>query len=89
MKIAARLVEAFFTFQLFLSPALIGGLIGTCVYLSADNDLLLCVAYGIWVLGCALGILFAYKVKKKEAATKFLGRIISTPELDKSPGEAK
>lgn len=89
MKFAAWLVEAFFTIKLFLSPALLGGLIGAYFYLSANNDQQIYLAYGIWTLGVLLGILLAWKVKKKQAATEFLGRIIATPDLDKTKEQSK
>lgn len=83
MKIVAWLIEAFFTIKLFLSPALLGGLIGAYFYISANNDAQIYLAYAIWVAGILLGILLAWKVKKKEYATEFLSRIIATPDLDK------
>jgi hypothetical protein len=82
MRIVEWLIEAFFTIKLFLSPALIGGLIGAYVYLTANSETQVYVAYGIWALGVLSGILLAWKVKKKKAATEFFGQIISTPDLD-------
>lgn len=82
MKLVEWLVEAFFTIKLFLSPVLLGGLAGMYVYLTANSETQIYIAYAIWILGILLGILLAWKVKKKQAATEFLSRVMATPELD-------
>lgn len=81
MRIIEWIIEAFFTIKLFLSPTLIGGLIGTYVYLTAHSETQVYIAYGIWTLGVLLGILLAWKVKKKKAATEFFGDILATPDI--------
>ncbi len=81
MRIVEWLVEAFFTIKLFFSPTLIGGLIGLYVYISANSETQVYLAYAIWTIGVLVGILLAWKVKKKKAATEFLGDILATPDI--------
>lgn len=81
------IIEIFCSFQIVLSPLLIGAFIGIVVYFSDPSTTRLVLAVLIALAGLILGIIWAVKVSRKEGASHFMSRIMATPELDKKREE--
>ena len=88
MKLWEFFVEAIFWVQIFLAPLLAGCLMAVLIYLG--NSRLLPLAVLFIVLGFVAGIVIAERIKKKYGCSRYLSRIISTPDIwlvDDEPNE--
>lgn len=86
-KIFHLILEIVYSFQIVLSPLLIGSFIGLVVYCYDPSTTRLVFAILIGLAGLIIGIIWAVKVSKKEGASHFMSRIMATPELDKKREE--
>ncbi len=86
-KIFHLIIEIVSSFQLVLSPLLIGSFIGLVVYCYDPSETRLVLAILIGLAGLIVGIMWAVSISKKEGASHFMSRIMATPELDKKREE--
>lgn len=86
-KIFHLIIEIIYSFQIVLSPLLIGSFIGLVVYCYNPSTTGLILAILIALAGLIIGIIWAINVSKKEGASHFMSRIMATPELDKKREE--
>ena len=83
MKLLKTLIEIYSEVQIALSPILIGVFLGVIFYLYRSDNVGLTVAVLIVFAGIVAGWLLVRRVKKKEDASTFLGRVNASPELNK------
>lgn len=70
--------------KIFISPTLVGLIIGAYLWLSNENNYLMQIAaLGVVALGIAGGIIWAERVSKKQGTQEFVSTIYRTPELEK------
>lgn len=77
-----KLVDIISWFRIFISPTLIGAIIGLFVYLKMNNNIGFIFGILITTIGGILGIIWATKIRQKEGARNFISRIDASPELD-------
>lgn len=83
-------IYAIFNFiGIFLSPALVFGLIGFLVYYNSSSYLYEILGYSIIILGTILGILFGLYVRKKHGLIEFMSSLSSTADLDNITNHTK
>lgn len=90
-RIIHFLVEAVFWFQLFFSHLILGGIIAFIVYNNnAAHEL---PAIFILLSGFILGIVFAERIRRRWGCSRYLSRMLSTPDIqptsDESPDQTK
>jgi ABC-type bacteriocin/lantibiotic exporter with double-glycine peptidase domain len=78
-KIFQVIIEAIFWLGIFLSPLLISLIFAAILYFS--NASLLWLSIAIATLGLFAGVLFAERIRRKYGCTRFMSRIISTPDI--------
>lgn len=73
--------------KIFLSPFIIGLVIGAYLWLSNENNYLMqLLSLGVIAIGIAGGIALAERARKKHGTQEFMATIYRTPELDKEEG---
>lgn len=72
-------IEGIFWLQIFLCPMLVGGIIAFLIYNS--NPALLVLSIFFLALGFILGIVIAERIRRKHGCSRYLSRIISTPDI--------
>lgn len=71
--------------QIFLSPFLVGIIIGSIIYLIHQSILTTIIGLFFVLLGLFFGIILANrKYRSKEGTIHFLSRTMASPELDKN-----
>lgn len=84
MRFFDKIVDIVAWIKIFISPTLVGLIIGTYLWLSNENnDLMQMAALGVVALGIAGGIIWAERVRKKQGTQEFVSTIYRTPELEK------
>lgn len=84
MSLFDKIVDGVAWIKIFISPYLVGLIIGAYLWLSNENnDLMQIVALGVVALGIAGGIIWAERVRKKQGTQEFVSTIYRTPELEK------
>ena len=78
-KIFHGIIEIIFWVAIFSSPLLIGIAIAFVIYISSPKLEWLSII--IVSLGFVLGIVFAERVRRKYGCTRFMSRLISTPDI--------
>jgi uncharacterized membrane protein YfcA len=78
-RILAFFIESIFWLQIFLCPVIISAGIGFLI-ISNWQDLLPLAAF-ILLIGIVAGILIAERIRKKYGCSRYLSRIISTPDI--------
>ncbi|WP_210519842.1 hypothetical protein [Hymenobacter terricola] len=81
MKFIERLLLALAWLQIFISPAIIGVIIGAIVWLNKRNGLSLGLAIVTALIGCIAGVIFAEKARRGKGTIEFMSRAIAHPEL--------
>lgn len=78
------LIELLYGIRIFLSPALIGLILGLLVYFYFKNALGLVLGIVLFISGIVLGLIWANRIyKSKNGTAWYLSRTMATPELDK------
>ena len=75
MKFLENLIELFCWCWIFLCPTLISGFIGFVIYYNYKGNIGIISFIGLSVVGVALGIYFAEKIRKSVGCTMFLTRV--------------
>jgi hypothetical protein len=83
MKFLKNLIELYSEIQIALSPILIGLFLGVMVYLFRTDTIGLTISGLIVIASVIAGWALVKRVKKKESASTFLGRVNASPELNK------
>ena len=78
-KIFEFFIEGVFWLQIFLCPLLVGGIIAFLIY-NGNSDLLVLSLFFI-AIGFILGIVIAERIRRKYGCSRYLSRIISTPDI--------
>jgi hypothetical protein len=78
-KIFRSVIEIIFWVAIFSSPLLIGIAIAFVIYLNVPKMEWLSIA--IASLGTLIGILFAERVRRKYGCTRYMSRLIATPDI--------
>lgn len=73
------IIEFFSWLSIFISPFLIGVLVGVFIYIA--NQSLLWLSIGIVIIAVVIGIVFAERIRKKYGCSRFMSRIIATPDI--------
>ena len=81
MKIIEWLLSALAWLQIFISPVIIGAIIGLIIWLNMRNVYGLSVAIIIALIGCGVGVAFAEKARQSKGTIEFMSRNIAHPEL--------
>jgi hypothetical protein len=68
--------------QIVASPLLIGAIIGVIIYVTNPGSTTLFIGIVITTIGLIIGIVWATRVSKKEGASRFISKIIETPDID-------
>ncbi|MBT2622618.1 hypothetical protein [Chryseobacterium sp. ISL-6] len=75
--------------QIFISPLIVGCVIGYIAYYFIQNTLGIIIGVSIGLVGFISGIILANRSWKKGGTVKFLSRVISTPDIDKDLDDSK
>jgi hypothetical protein len=78
-RIFQGVIEIIFWIAILCSPLLIGIAIAFIIYISSPKLEWLSIA--IVSLGFVTGILFAEKIRRKYGCTRYMSRLISTPDI--------
>jgi F0F1-type ATP synthase assembly protein I len=70
--------------QIFVSPFLVGLIIGSIIYFFNPGTTRLIIAVFITITGLFTGIVWANRIWRKKGTIHFMSRIMATPELDKN-----
>ena len=81
MKIIEWLLSSLAWLQIFISPAIIGAILGVIIWLNTRNAWGLSMAVIIALIGCGVGIAFAEKARRGKGTIEFMSRNIAHPEL--------
>jgi FtsH-binding integral membrane protein len=81
MQIIEWLLSALAWLQIFISPVIIGVILGLIIWLNIRNAWGLSAAIIIALIGCRLGIAFAEKARRSKGTIEFMSRNIAHPEL--------
>ncbi|MBH8557592.1 hypothetical protein [Hymenobacter negativus] len=81
MKIIEWLLSALAWLQIFISPVIIGVIIGLIIWLNMHNNWGLSAAIIIALISCGIGIDFAEKARRDKGTIEFMSRNIAHPEL--------
>ena len=81
MKIIEWLLSVLAWLQIFISPAIIGIVLGVIIWLNMRNVWGLSAAILIALIGCGIGIAFAEKARRNKGTIEFMARNIAHPEL--------
>ncbi len=85
-KILAIIIESIYWLWTFISPFLLISLIGFFLWLTTRNIIFL---YVFGLLGLVIGVYFAERIRKKVGSSKFMGKLLSTPEFEEQKKESK
>lgn len=80
MKLLKNLIEFIFWIQIFLAPVILFAIIAFFIFVSNEEYFILSII--ILLAGCALGIWCAEWIRKKYGCSKYIGRLLGTPELE-------
>lgn len=84
MSIFDKIFDLIAWIKIFLSPFIIGLVIGAYLWLSNENNYLMqLLSLGVIAIGIAGGIALAERARKKQGTQEFMSTIYRTPELDK------
>lgn len=79
-----KLIEIIYGVRIFLSPALIGLILGLLVYLYFKNSVGIVLGIVLLISGIIIGLIWANKIyKSKNGTAWYMSRTMATPELDK------
>lgn len=78
-KLFHGVIESIFWIAIFSSPLLIGIAIAFVIYISSPKLEWLSII--IVSLGFVTGILFAERIRRKYGCTRYMSRLISTPDI--------
>jgi hypothetical protein len=95
LRVLKFFIESVFWLQIFLCPFLAGGIIAFLLY-SSQQDLWPVSIFFV-LTGFVFGIILAERIRKKYGCSRYLSRILSTPDiwpvddepLDRSESEIK
>ena len=76
------LTEVIGWIQIVISPLLLTGITGLCIYFSNPSILRLVIAIGITTIGLVAGIIFATKKWKAGGTINFISNVSASPELN-------
>ena len=82
-KILEAIPEIANWIKIFISPTLIGAIIGFIVSLWLGGNTGIIVGAIIFIIGLVLGIIFAEWARKKEGTNNFMTRLMSTTSRNK------
>lgn len=68
--------------QIVASPLLIGAIIGFLLYVSVPGQNALIIGLVPVILGLIVGVIWANRVSKKDGASHYMSRAMSSPEFD-------
>jgi|SRR5687767_13268636 len=75
--------------QIFVSPFLVGLIIGSIIYFFNPGTTRLIIAVFITITGLFTGIVWANRIWRKKGTIHFMSRIMATPELDNTEDRNK
>jgi uncharacterized membrane protein YfcA len=78
-KLFHGIIELIFWVAIFSSPLLIGSAIAFILYLNMPKLEWLSIV--IASIGALIGILFAERVRRKYGCTRYMSRLIATPDI--------
>ncbi|GAB3737078.1 hypothetical protein GCM10027594_17920 [Hymenobacter agri] len=81
MKIIEWFLSSLAWLQIFISPTVIGAILGVIIWLNMRNAWGLNSAVIIALIGCGVGIAFAEKARCDKGTIEFMARNIAHPEL--------
>ncbi|MES1222370.1 MAG: hypothetical protein ABUT20_43150 [Bacteroidota bacterium] len=86
-KIFDVIIEIIFWIAIWASPSLVSFAIGVLIYIKNENLLWLSII--ILSIGFILGIFFAERIRKKYGCTRYMAKILATPDFwpDETPEE--
>lgn len=68
--------------QIVASPLLIGAILGFLLYVSIPGQNALIIGLAPLLLGLIVGVIWANRVSKKDGASRYMSRAMSSPEFD-------
>lgn len=74
-----KLFEIIYWIKIFLSPFIIFLFIALAIYFS--NEELLWISVLLSIIGLALGIVYAERIRKKHGTTQYMGKIYNTDDV--------
>ena len=78
-KVFSFIIELIYWVLIFLSPFLISAVISCIIYFTNENLLWLSIL--ILTSGFIFGVIYAERIRKKYGCSKFMGRILATPDI--------
>ncbi|MBD2721746.1 hypothetical protein [Hymenobacter armeniacus] len=81
MKLIERLLSVLAWLQIFISPALIGIIVGAAIWLIIKGTWGIILAAVTVAAGVIAGIAFAEKARRAKGTIEFMSRLIAHPEL--------
>lgn len=82
MKLIGNIIEAFYYMRVVLSPLLVGIIISFILYNTLETPYNAILAVGVMMTAIFLGVKWANWARKKHGSSNYIGRVISTPDLD-------
>ena len=79
MKIIEWLLSSLAWLQIFISPAIIGAILGLIIWLNMRNVWGLGAAIIIALIGCGVGVAFTEKARRGKGTIEFMSRNIAHP----------
>lgn len=73
-----KLFKLFFWLRIFISPTLIGVILGLITFAYLNNPYGLVIGILLSITGIILGIVFAEKMRKKHGTTSFISKVDSS-----------
>lgn len=86
-KLFMKFTELMGWFQIFAALFLTGLLLGLVAYLTIDNEVGFIVGLSLSVLGFVAGVIWATRVYRKTGTSRYLTRIMATPDVDANTNE--
>ncbi len=82
-KFFELIVELIGWLKIFISPTLLGAIIGLLIIENLNSKLGIYLGITIFISGILIGIIWATRIfKSKKGTHEFLSRTMATPELD-------
>ena len=79
------LIEIAYWIAIFFSPVLLFSVIAGIIFISNENNLWISIIF--LSVGIILGIVWAERVRKKYGCSRYMGRILSTPDICQEDSE--